>query len=130
MKKQFEVLESKKGFLSKKPASLEEILNCENKLGVKFADDYKTYLANYGEVIYYGHELTGIGPIKRLNVVDVTQEMRKFNPKVPREYYVVEETNIDGIVIWQNTTGEIFQSYPSGRIIKTFNSLLEYIQSD
>lgn len=129
MNNQFEILEKKRSFLAKKPVTADEITRCEKELGLKFASDYREYLRRYGEVIYYGHELTGIIPSKRLNVVYVTQEMWEFNPKVPRNYYVIEETNIDGIVIWQNETGKVFQSSPNAGLTKIADSLLEYISN-
>jgi hypothetical protein len=42
--------------------------------------------------------------------------------------YVVEQANIDGIVIWQSETGEVFQTMPNALPIKISDSLLEYLE--
>ena len=83
-------------------------------------------IKEYGAVTFSGHELTGICNSKRLNVVDVTKEERKYN-KVPEDWYVIEQANIDDIVIWQDTNGAVYQTMPNKKPIKLCNSLLEYI---
>lgn len=75
----------------------------------------------------YGHELTGVCDIPRLNVVNVTVEAREYNPLVPLEWYVVEEAHIDGIMIWQSQTGEIYQSQPGVTPEKIADSLADYL---
>lgn len=105
-----------------------EIESAEKLLGVEFAPDYKCYLKKIGLACFDGHELTGICKSDRLNVVDVTLSHRKLNP-MACVGYVIEETNIDGIVIWQAATGEIYSSIPSVATHKIFNSLSEYILS-
>ena len=117
----------KRDFYKEKGASREAIENAEQKLGVKFAKDYKDYLINFGSVSCCGHELTGISMDSNLDVVYVTQDNYKRNQNVKQPYYVIEETHIDGIVIWQTESGEIFQSEYKGKPMKIFNSLEEYI---
>lgn len=77
-----------------------EIETAEKQLGIKFSPDYRCYLKDIGLACFDGHELTGICKSARLNVVDVTLLQRQ---RVSDAYswYVVEETGIDGIVIWQ-----------------------------
>ena len=129
MSKLSSLIEDKKGFLPKMPATEEEINKCEKLLELSFSDEYKDYLINYGEVSFYGHELTGITDISRLNVVEVTLEERALNPKVPDQWYVIEQTNLDGIVIWQSEKGEIYKSYPEGNNKLIFKSLTDYIEA-
>lgn len=74
----------------------------------------------------YGHELTGICKAARLNVVDVTQDERQYN-SVPVDWYVIEQTNIDGIVIWQTASGTIYETCPGSEADKICDSLEEYI---
>ena len=50
------------------------------------------------------------------------------NQKIPRDWYVVEETHIDSIVIWQALSGEIYQSahgMPPTLIAKSMSIFLE-----
>lgn len=121
-----ENLQQVKGFIPYKRASVEEITQAEQALALVFADDYREILAYFGIASFDGHELTGICPFPRLNVVDVTQEERILNPNVPENIYVIEQAHIDGIVIWQAETGEVFQSMPHAPILKIANSLMEY----
>ena len=121
-----EALKGKSDFFCEKGASEEEIRNAEASLGLCFADDYKLYLQHYGSVSCGGHELTGISVDKSLDVVLVTKQNLSKNPAITIPLYVVEETHIDGIVIWQASTGEIFQSEYKSAPIKVFDSLVEY----
>lgn len=106
----------------------EEIISgAELSLGVVFAKDYRQYLEAIGLACFDGHEFTGLTDIARLDVVTVTKEQRAININIPASWYVVEETNIDEIVIWQNESGHVYQTVPSGSVIKIANSLLEYI---
>ena len=75
-----EVFNNTRDFYSEKGATNEEIVDAENKLGVKFADDYKQYLKLYGSVSCAGHELTGISEDTNLGVVNATLKHYKKNP--------------------------------------------------
>ncbi|MCM1329908.1 MAG: SMI1/KNR4 family protein [Ruminococcus sp.] len=114
-------------FISGNSVEKEKIIEAENLLNLKFSDEYRHYLLNIGVAVADGHEFTGITPIERLNVVNVTLEERKNNPKVPLNLYVIEQANIDGIVVWQTEKGAVFQTAPNSKPIKLCNSLSEYI---
>ena len=103
--------------------SAESVLNC------RFADDYRDYLKEFGVASFNGHEMTGICDSKRLNVVDVTLANRDYFGVDGKCLYVVEETNIDDIVIWQNCDGQVFMSQPGHPFTKRANSLTEYFQN-
>lgn len=130
MKKLDAVLKKKRGLVLGKPVSDSEIAECEQMLSVRFAPDYKECIKQYGALSYYGHELTGIVSTPRLNVVNVTNEEKRVNSGLPDNWYVIEQAGIDGIVIWQSDSGEVFQSYPSGNYKKISDSLAEYIELD
>lgn len=121
------VLRNKPLFQSYKNATTEDISNAEDVLSLKFSQEYKKYLKTFGFATYEGHELTGICKAKRLNVIDVTLYERALSPEVPLTWYVIEQLNIDGIVIWQSFTGEIYQTAPNTEPLKICDSLLEYI---
>ena len=123
----FDLLKRRPFFKSFKGASNEDIKNAEEALGVLFSKEYILYLTEFGFAIYEGHELTGICKFKRLNVVDVTMRERKLSEDIPKSWYVIEELNIDGIVIWQSSTGEIYQTAPNMKPVKICDSLVEYI---
>ena len=127
MSKISDVFSNKKDFYKENGASTEAIENAEKKIGVKFANDYKDYLVNFGSVSCCGHELTGISIDRNLDVVNATLSNYKKNQNVKEPFYVIEETHIDGIVIWQTESGEIFQSDYKGKPMKIYNSLEEYV---
>lgn len=125
----FYLLKSQPLFKSFKGASNDDIKKAEETLNVFFSKEYTQYLAEFGFVIYEGHELTGICKTKRLNVVDVTLREREMSPEIPETWYVIEELNIDGIVIWQSSTGEIYQTSPNREPVKICDTLAEYISN-
>lgn len=104
-----------------------EIESAQEKLGLRFADDYKSYLRKIGLACFDGHELTGICDNPRLNVLDVTISNQEDNPK-KSSCYVIEEANIDGIVIWQDASGLIYMTEPNVKVKKIAESLADYIQ--
>ncbi|SDB05008.1 SMI1-KNR4 cell-wall [Ruminococcaceae bacterium FB2012] len=130
MKKQniIEVIKKYKDSFDPKRIPQKYITETEASIGLKFSAEFKEYLKTFGIAAVNGHELTGISKSKRLNVVDVTISERGYNPSIPMDWYVVEQANIDGIVIWQNKKGEIFQTIPRADPIKLCDSLAEYIE--
>ena len=122
-------IKNKAGFVALRGADEEAVRSAEQTLGVKFADDYRQYVLAYGAASFEGHELTGVCPVPRLNVVNVTKEERSFAGNIPQNWYVIEQTHIDGIVIWQAQSGEIYSSSPEHKPARVFNSLWDYIEN-
>ena len=112
-------------FLS--PVLESEITKAENKLSLTFAPEYREYLSMFGVAAANRHELTGIVNSERLNVVSVTIREWGLNPQVPRSMYVVENVAIDGIIIWQDASGKVFQSPPNSAPKVISASLAEYL---
>lgn len=125
-----EVLKSQIAFSAFGPASEEQVAEAEIALGVRFAEDYRTYVLAFGAASCYGHEFTGVCRSPRLDVVTVTKELREIYPDVPGNYYVVEEGHIDGIVIWQAPSGAIYKAVPYTVPTRIASSLAEYILED
>lgn len=121
------LMQEQPAFHARSAASYEEITAVENVLGLRFAQDYREYVATFGAASFAGHELTGICKSDRLNVVTVTMEERN-NMVVPADWYVLEQANIDGIVVWQNSAGAIYQTVPNTNPKKLCESLAEYIE--
>jgi len=104
------------------------ISEAELSLDITFAEDYRQYLKMIGLACFDGHEFTGLTNLSRLDVVAVTKEQRAINKNIPMRWYVVEQANIDGIIIWQDEAGHVYQTSPSSQPVKIANSLLEYIR--
>ena len=124
-----EVLYNAPDFIGGNCCDMAAISNAEQQLGVRFAPDYRLYLQKIGLACFDGHELTGICKTPRLNVVDVTLDERKQRPDAAG-WYVIEQANVDGIVIWQAPSGEVYQTMPGVSARKICNALTEYVTED
>lgn len=120
-------LKEKIEFVSLNGADFQNIQDAEETLGLRFSQEYREYVQEFGVASFQGHELTGICDIPYLNVVDVTITEKKLMSKIEASWYVIEEVHIDGIVIWQNKLGQVYQTSPSSLPKKIADSLLEYI---
>lgn len=127
MKKIIEIINNLPGLLKLKPASDIQITDAELQLRVNFAEEYKEYLNTFGAIMADGIELTGIANAEHRNVIIITKKERELNPKVPQTMYVIENTCMDGILIWQDTNGEVYKTQPEMNPIKIADSLAEYI---
>ena len=121
------IINSLPDLLPLKPASQEQIIDAETKLKVSFADEYKEYLSCFGAIIADGIELSGIAKSEHRNVIYLTKAEWELNKNVPHTLYVVENTCVDGIIIWQDTKGYIYQSTPHSAPKKIAKSLTSYI---
>lgn len=108
------------------PASSEDIALAEQMLNLKFSEEYRIYVSTYGAISARGIELTGVTSSKRLSVVDVTLREREMSD-LPTNFYVVEETGIDGLLILQNQSGEIFSVAPHKPLKNVCASLADYV---
>lgn len=103
-----EVIRNKKRLLYKNGVDESEIRKAEAALGLAFAEDYCEYLKVFKSIAYSGHEITGLINSKRTNVVEATLDGWNENPNIPHDMYLIEETGIDGISIWQKTDGKVY----------------------
>jgi hypothetical protein len=129
MSKIVEIINNLPDLLPLKPATDIDIKDAEIQLRVSFNEEYREYLLAFGAIMADGIELTGIAKSAHRNVVNQTKQERELNPKIPNNMYVVENTGVDGIIIWQDTIGEIYQSSPNKEPKKIADSLSEYISS-
>lgn len=117
-----DVLKSKEDIIIGSGVSDSEITKAEKILGISFAKDYKEYLKEAGLAMCCGHELTGLGTIERLNVVQVTLQMKALHKDIPDDWYVIENENMDGAAMWQDSKGQVYFNTK-----KEFGCLAEYI---
>ena len=128
MTKIVKLINSLPNLLTLKPATAKEITEAEIRLGVGFAEDYKEYLATFGAIMAEGIELSGIAKSEHRNVVSLTKKERELNSKVPYNMYVIENTGVDGIIIWQDTNGTVYQTQPNIAPRPIAASLADYIE--
>lgn len=124
-----EVIDKLENLLPLKKATAEAVENVEKELGLSLAEEYKEYLLNYGAILADDIELTGIAKSKNRDVVQVTRREWEVNDKIPHNLYVVENAGIDGIIVWQDETGKIYESSPNHEAKQITGSLAEYIES-
>lgn len=127
MKKIVDLINSLPEVLPLKPVTEVKIAEAELLLRVRFADEYREYLKAFGAIMADGIELTGIAKSEYRNVVSLTKKERELNSKVPNTMYVIENTYVDGIIIWQDTDGIVYQTSPGTEPVRIASSLYEYI---
>lgn len=129
MSKIIEVINSLENLLALKSASVEDVENVEIELALPLAEEYKEYLLEFGAIMADDIELTGIAKSKNRDVVQVTKREWAANNKIKHNLYVVENLGIDGIIIWQDGSGKVYQSSPNHGATKIADSLAEYLGS-
>ncbi len=122
-----DALMKKEMLISSGSVTSDRIAEAEKALGLTFASDYKEYLSRLGSASFIGHELTGISTSVRVNVAASTLRSRKLFPDISLDWYVIEETNIDGIILWQDSTGCVHQTQPNKEPQIVASNLAEYI---
>lgn len=122
-----DLIKSKEDLIIYAPAEPNLVFQAEQELKVVFSKEYVEYVLAFGIAVFAGHELTGICDRKRLDVVRNTFNQRELNLFIPKDWYVIETLDIDGVVIWQDGSGKIYQTVPGGRRILIADSLREYI---
>lgn len=121
-------LKCAKDFFGRKPAEPDDIASAEAALGVEFAPEYRSYVAELGAATIHGHELTGVCTNKLVNVVDQTVKAREINDEISKDCYVVENTHFDGKIIWQNASGTLFMTQDGSKAEVIASSIVEYLK--
>ena len=127
MTKGIQIIKSENLIKNAHGAAQADITSAEKKLNVRFSSDFKEYLSEVGSCIFRSHEIVGIGKNRNTDVVSVTEDARDLNPSVPANLYVIEDTHFDGIIIWQDESGTVWQTYPNAQPKKIADSLLAYL---
>lgn len=102
------------------------INNAEKELGLKFAEDYRDYLENFGVLSVEDVEFTGLVGPGRVHVVDITNQERRKNIEISDEWYVVVFPKSDEETIWQKASGEVIRVTADGQTTKLADSLTDY----
>lgn len=122
-----DVINSLPELLPLKAATAMQITDAELQLRMSFSNEYKEYLSTFGAIMADGIELSGIAKSEHRSVVALTKKEWELNPNVPHTMYVIENTCVDGIIIWQDTAGTVYQTNPNSAPKKIADSLKDYI---
>ena len=126
MNKIVDALSKMEGLLSGKGVQDSIVNDAEEKLGLRFSEEYRQYLLAFGVAAVNGHEITGLGSSPRVNVVDVTLSQRS-RCNVDDSLYVIEEADIDKAVYWQNESGQVFITVGESEPKQIADSLISFI---
>ena len=110
------------------PVDEEEVSKAENELNLVFAKDYKEYLLNFGFAYSDVIAISGIIDDEAFNVVDLTKKFKPIYKNIPSDFYVIEDVGVDGLVIWQDSLGVIYQSIPNHDPVKIFDNLSDFLK--
>ena len=108
--------------------STDLIHNAENELGLKLSKEYKDVLQKYGSLCIKGEEFLGIDN-DNYDIVKATKDARINDSNFPLDAYVIENTAIEGILILQKDTCELFTYQPNGQLQPLSDTLEEYLLS-
>ena len=123
-----EVIKGLQGLARVGKIAEERILAAETELQLRFAEEYREYLSEFGAVSADGMELTGIISVEYRSVVFNTLQEWELNPAVPHSMYVIENTYVDGMIMWQDADGAVYCTVPFSEPEKIADSLAEYIR--
>jgi hypothetical protein len=108
--------------------STDLIHNAENELGLKLSKEYKDVLQKYGSLCIKGEEFLGIDN-DNYDIVKATKDARINDSNFPLDAYVIGNTAIEGILIIQKDTCELFTYQPNGQLQPLSDTLEEYLLS-
>ena len=111
------------------PATESDVNNIRIDLHMELSNEYKEYLKTFCAILAEDVELTGFAKSKNRNVVQVTKREWDLNPSFKGKMYVVETVGIDGLIIWQDSKGTIFESSPGSSAKQIADSLAEYLET-
>ena len=95
----------------------EVISAAEQRLGVAFPEQYKTYLKECGVLSFGSHEITGLGVTGYLNVVEATETERNLGGSFPNDCILIENIGVDGMLVVMNSTGCVYECHNGTKTI-------------
>jgi hypothetical protein len=103
-----------------------DIDRAEKTLGIKFPQDYKEVLLNFGYVDFGTHKWTGLNVKGIDNVVKATLKARKENKDFPSNCFVLENSDLNSRKVIVNENEEVFL-IQSDLLEKQSNNLIDYL---
>lgn len=108
--------------------SLESVKQAEEKLNLKFAEEYIDLITNFGTLVTDYLNLTSTIEDIEHDVVELTTKYRNYYNNFPKDMYVIFDVNVDGLVILQDATGKIYDIDETCELMNSYDSLNEFIK--
>lgn len=89
--------------------SVEQIIAAERQLGLRFSDEYRNYVLQYGAISFGAHEFTGLNVDAYIDVIAVTKQEREARDRFPLDCIVVQQLGIEGLILVQDEDGVVYQ---------------------
>ena len=103
-----------------------EISDAEQRLKMKFPEEYRDFLRAFKAGSFRGMELMGIGTMAYLDTIINTLEERTNDDSFPKDCFVLENLGIEGMLTVVDEDGIVY-SYCNGKNSKLADSLSDYI---
>lgn len=108
-----------------------DIQNAEEKLGMRFPQEYRAFLKKYKAGVINGCEIMGINAPKYIDSVANTLFSRENDDSFPQDCFVIENIGVEGALTIANYAGQIF-TYCAGKkqlLCNSFSEFFDYLES-
>lgn len=105
------------------PATPDQIQEAEEKLNLRFADDYRMFLQTCNGICAKGVDIFSLK-----NVIGRTAFEQEKNDSFPENTYVLRSVGYEGFCIIQDSTGKIFLHKPHLETKPISSSLADYLR--
>lgn len=106
----------------------QEIIQAEEKLGMKFPETYRTILHEFGSLEIGSDEIFGLGVDGYLNVVETTLKEREMAEGKLDRYIVLQNIGIEGILIVVDKQDRVYE-YRLGEFRDLLSTTADYVKS-
>ncbi len=113
---------------STKPATNEQITAAQTALGMKFSDEYRTYLSEFGTIVHESTELYGLGmsDSSHLNIVKAVKTFKEVCD-FPKNLIPLAEISDGNYYVYDNSGKKVLTFNQSTLETKSYGSGLEQV---
>lgn len=105
------------------------ILEAEKELDFKFDNEYKIFIKNFGVLRLGSSEVFGLGVDGYLNIVNTTVEEREIYGNILKEFIVIQDYGIGGILITLDEDGSVYE-FRNNINKKIYNSFYDFLKNE
>ena len=107
---------------------VEKIVECQDKLGFTFPDEYLKFVRQYGYLEYEGRVILGVSDSEE-TMYDMTMDLREKVSSFPSNMIVIEALGIDNRFILLDDKGVVYE-YDLVSLEKIYNSFETFVICD